>query len=750
DLAKFAVVVAVTAAAVEGGRLVGRRLPATGAVLTHLGAFLVPVDVAAVGVHLELDVPAMLIAEGAAGALAFTGLGRRLRSPVLRWAALAAVVVLVAGVGGATSLPTAVLLAAVAGIASLARRRTAAVAWAVVAGFAPLLTAVEALVPGRSLLEPLGLAGTAAQAGAALAGVLVAVVLGTEAARRASPGLAGVGIVAALVGVGTTWFASDPSLDATVVGLAALFLLAELAAWAVADDGFWGPAADATAIAGEVVALTGVAVAAGWILAAPVLEGHVHRATASALALLAAGWAVAAGRRRHSPAGPLSLAVACLVAAIAAGTGSTTATVAALLVVAGAGAAWGAPGATPVVALAATWAPVAAVRMPGLALVAGAVSLTALLVTTVRTAHRPAPSGTWAPLLALLAVVVGLGTPVRQVVALGSAGALALAVGAGAVVVVVLDLADRTMGNLARVPVLLLSFGVLALEPGPGAAVAGLLLALALADAVRLDEPALAGTAAALVPLVALELAVTLELDTASTGLFLCMAAVPVTGVAATVTRRWAPPALATALVLLAIGTAVSVVDPAALGTALLIGGGLTLGGGLLERRAEVALVGGALLTAGVEAHLVAAEVGLVEAYVAPVAVLLLVLGRWAGGSSWVTDAPAVGLLGGTALLERLLGGGGGHAVLAGAVGVLAVAAGGWGRRSAPLLLGTGVLAVLTVTETLAWTAGVPTWAWLGVAGSALLAAGIGLERAGTSPVEAGQRVVDVLSTRFS
>jgi hypothetical protein len=44
----------------------------------------------------------------------------------------------------------------------------------------------------------------------------------------------------------------------------------------------------------------------------------------------------------------------------------------------------------------------------------------------------------------------------------------------------------------------------------------------------------------------------------------------------------------------------------------------------------------------------------------------------------------------------------------------------------------------------------VPTWAWLGVAGSALLAAGIALERAGTSPVEAGQRVVDVLSTRFS
>ena len=219
---------------------------------------------------------------------------------------------------------------------------------------------------------------------------------------------------------------------------------------------------------------------------------------------------------------------------------------------------------------------------------------------------------------------------------------------------------------------------------------------------------------------------------------------------AATVDRRWSPPAAATALVLVAIGTALSAIELAAFGTALLIGGGLALGGGLLDRRPAVALVGGGLLAVGVEAHLAAAEVGLTEAYVAPVAALLLALGWSARGSSWVTDAPAVGLLGGVALLERLMGGGGEHAVLAGAVGVVAVAAGGAGRRAAPLLLGTGILAVLTVTETLAWTAGVPTWAWLAAAGTVLLGAGIALERAGTSPVEAGQRVVDVLSTRFS
>jgi hypothetical protein len=750
DLVKFAVVLAVTAAAVEGGRLVGRRLPATGAVLTHLGAFLVPVDVAAVGVHLELELPAMLIAEGAVGALAFTLLDRRLGSPVLQWAAAAAVVVLVAGVGGATSVPTAMLLAVAAGAASLAGWHRAAVAWAVVAGLAPLLTATEALVPGRSVLDPLGLAGTAAQAGAALAGVLAAVVLGREAARRLSPGLAGVGLLAAFVGLGTTWFASEPTLDATVVGLAAVFLLAELAAWAVADDPFWGPVTAATAAAGEALALLGVVAAAGWVVAAPLLEGDTHRAAATALAVLGAGWLVAATRRRADPAGPLSLAVLCAVAAVAAGTGSTTATVVALLVVVGGGILWGSPGATAAVATAAAWAPFAAVPRSGLALATGGASLAALLVTTARTVRAEERPGTWSRLLALLAIGVGIATPLLHAEVLGTTGALATSVVAGAVAVVVLDLAARPLGNLARVATLLLAIGVVQLPPGPGAGVAGLILALALVDAVRLDEPSLAGTAAALVPLTALQLAATLDLESAGAGLFLCVTAVPVTGVAALVPKRWAPPALATALVLLAVGTALSAVELTSFGTALLIGGGLGVGLGLLDRRPEVAFVGATVLVAGLEAHLAAGQVGVVEAYVAPVAALLLALGWFAGGSSWVTDAPAIGLLGGAALLERLVGGTGGHAVLAGAVGVAAVAAGGRQRRSAPLLLGTGILAVLTITETLAWTAGVPTWAWLAVAGSVLLAVGIGLERAGTSPVEAGQRVVDVLATRFS
>ena len=55
----------------------------------------------------------------------------------------------------------------------------------------------------------------------------------------------------------------------------------------------------------------------------------------------------------------------------------------------------------------------------------------------------------------------------------------------------------------------------------------------------------------------------------------------------------------------------------------------------------------------------------------------------------------------------------------------------------------------VTVNESLHVVAGVPTWAWLAAGGTALLAAGVAMERNDTSPVEAGRRVVDLVSERF-
>jgi hypothetical protein len=119
--------------------------------------------------------------------------------------------------------------------------------------------------------------------------------------------------------------------------------------------------------------------------------------------------------------------------------------------------------------------------------------------------------------------------------------------------------------------------------------------------------------------------------------------------------------------------------------------------------------------------------------------------------SSWVAYAPAIVLLGGAALVERIAGGGGVHALVAGAVGMAAVAVGGGRRLAGPLVTGTAVLVAVTVHESLGTLATVPTWGWLAAGGSVLLATGVALERrGGAGPFEAGRRLVDVVGERFS
>ena len=56
----------------------------------------------------------------------------------------------------------------------------------------------------------------------------------------------------------------------------------------------------------------------------------------------------------------------------------------------------------------------------------------------------------------------------------------------------------------------------------------------------------------------------------------------------------------------------------------------------------------------------------------------------------------------------------------------------------------------LIVGIVMAVTAGVPTWGWLALGGTVLLASGIAMERAETSPIETGRRVVDAVGERFS
>src|SRR5436309_1369690 len=62
--AKLGLVVALTAAFLMGGRSLRPSLPATGDVLFHLGAFLLPVDLAALALRAGAGWRALLLAEG--------------------------------------------------------------------------------------------------------------------------------------------------------------------------------------------------------------------------------------------------------------------------------------------------------------------------------------------------------------------------------------------------------------------------------------------------------------------------------------------------------------------------------------------------------------------------------------------------------------------------------------------------------------------------------------------------------------
>jgi hypothetical protein len=192
--------------------------------------------------------------------------------------------------------------------------------------------------------------------------------------------------------------------------------------------------------------------------------------------------------------------------------------------------------------------------------------------------------------------------------------------------------------------------------------------------------------------------------------------------------------------------------DPVSLAYVLLAAGALTVAGGLAVEREEVQLLGAVLGTLAAWMRLGAADVHATEPYLVPVAALLLVAGARSlarGASSWVACGPAIGLLGGAALSERLGGGSGWHAVAAGTVGVVSVVVGGQRRLVAPLVLGTALLVALSAYETLAITARLDTWTWLALGGGSLLAAGVAMERREIGPLETGRRLVDVVAERY-
>lgn len=270
---------------------------------------------------------------------------------------------------------------------------------------------------------------------------------------------------------------------------------------------------------------------------------------------------------------------------------------------------------------------------------------------------------------------------------------------------------------------------------------------------MRLRDPRVGMGAAGAGQVLVFVLARLAHFDVDQSGLALVLGAVVWAGLAALVDDEWREPFVAAAAMGVGAGVCLASGDQRMLADAFVVSGGLVAAAGIVGGSRTLAHAGGVAATLGLMGHLDASDVVAVEPFVAPVALHLLLAG-WQGRrgralSSWVAYGPAVALLGGAALAERLAGGPAWHAVVAGAVGISAVAAGGRWRLAGPLLLETGLLVAVTVVECLGTLAGVPTWGWLAAGGCFLLAVGVGLERAETSPAEAGRRLVDVIAERF-
>jgi hypothetical protein len=281
DTAKLALVGGLTGAFLLAGRALRPTLPATGEVLFHLGAFLVPVDLAAACIRLDVGWRTTALAEGLVGVAVFSVLGWATGSVVLNRAAIGAGMVLAAGVAAVSPLPAPLVLAAAAVVVDVAagHRRTTlrrvSLVWAGVAGLAPVLAAVATVLfgtgtrLGTGTLTELGLAGRTQLLVTAASGVLAAAVLARQAYLRRDVRLAFLAAASVAIGVGTTGTAAHVSMPAWTVGLAGLFVLLEVAALMVWDDDFWGRPAAVVAEWAETVASLASAAAGCMLFFAP-------------------------------------------------------------------------------------------------------------------------------------------------------------------------------------------------------------------------------------------------------------------------------------------------------------------------------------------------------------------------------------------------------------------------------------------------------------------------------------------------
>ena len=839
DAGRMAVVATMTGACLGVGRSLARRLPGTAGVLLHLGAFLLPVDLAGVAPRLHLGWPGLVLAEGLLGLSVLALLARDAGSPVLWWAVAVSGPVTALGISAVSPLPGTVLLAVVAlGCVAANRLPRASVAWAIAAGYGSVLGPMTALVLsplrtghgiGLGVLRDLSMTGPQAAPSAAIAGIVAATALGILAARRRDLGLATLAAGAAVVGGIGGWASTRPPASLVLLGAAGILLVIQIVAILARHDRFWSRPADSVAAAGLGISIFPTTIAAVFVAAPRLTEKSAGPAFSAAIGVLALTWIVSGARHRLTTAerrapdepvrirlgGPLWADLGALLCAAAAALVSGGGMVAEAATLTGLGCLFVLSGRrtgldSGLVALVA--APMAAA---GLSLGGAAGGFAPVRRTIwfggvgalrgVPSSRHPAGLhliGLSHPLGVVLcgmagAAVLAAAVTIRRIdpgvvrsdaavwrladgdlrpaAALGSLVCAALAAGGAATFVSgpwvaagfalmcwalaeVFDVSAPGLGDGARVA---MGMGVLAgaaARPVTVAIAAGLAALALLADGIRLGRPRLAATGAVMAPIALLAAGVAAGVPVGSVGLAVATSAVVWLGLAAAITGRWALPSLSGAAASACVGLLASTADARSLATTLILVGVLGAGSAIAARRPDLAAAASTLAAGGTWLHLGLSGVVATEPYLMPVTIGLLAFGAFRRHESQAEDIPIgswsaygfpIVVLGGAAFAERLGGGSGWHAILAGAVGVAAVAWGGARRLSAPLLVGTVLVVAVTVHEALGGLAGTPTWAWLALGGGSLLATGIGLERSDSTPIDAGRRLVDSISANF-
>jgi hypothetical protein len=758
--AKLAALAGITASAIVGGDRLRASLPATGGALFHLGALLLPVNIAAVDARLGVSWRETLVHASVGSLVAFVPMARRAQSVVLGAAASAAAIATAGGIAAMTPLPAPLVLATGAAAVLVAGRKQAhALVWAGVAGLAPLVALV---VPdgavGHGVVDDLGVLVVHPWPVPLVTGLLAATVIGVIARRRDERALLVVG-AAGLVAHGVAaWSGASLPPNERALFLPALFVLVELVALVFRRDRFWSLPTRATAVLAECIAAVPTFLLA---LGAALLTRDV--ASAFVMALVSVAFAASAVRNLDTARSakvlgawvPAELAAGALLAAVGFATGAAldvaiTAMVLAVATVAGR------PGTTNVT-YPATWglagyATLAATGSGYVGLFVTLVAAAAAVAAPVRW-HATSSEHVGGTLVALLCL--GYGALAAGPVA-GPVIGTWFVLGCFAVAAI-LDGAARDCADVARA----FAFAAVLQTLGrPGAdplAPATTLLFLGALDTLRTRRFALASLLA--LPLVQVEFTGTqlVHLSTGTAGVALCGVAAIWLGFAALVERRHQSPLLAAAGASALVGLVLSSAQASTFGAALIVVGGLVLGASLVAGSAPLAHAGVWGATVGVWVELAAGRVQASEWYVIPVAAYLLVVGvvlraRRAADhrpGSWVAYGPAVAMLAGSGVVERLHGGSPVHALFAGTVALVAVVAGGARRLAAPLVIGTAALGAITLHETISTAANVPLSAWLAVGGAALLGAAVAIERSDTSPIDAGRRVVDVLADCF-